>query len=612
MPPKPKEITTAADRLYDLVKREKEIPFKEAAKRLKVSVQTIEAWATFLEEDGILSIKYKFTTPYVTMPVLKKSKSKEYKEPEMKFQDKLVELEVKSDIEKTSELLDNADESRSNGEFGALGRVTDDLLNNLQKIGGFLVSRMELSPQRKTQITKELSSIEKQVGNASKLLKSNKFDEANTAYSELHVRMKNMLEKTRQQYTEVQEETSVDEKSMQKLLENTYNLLAQGKLEEAEENYDKIKQMFGVFSHKFVSERSEMQDNIVKLNRDLAVSSNKIKNQRLQEGTERINQLLKLTNQSIKRRQFPQATAYYMSVKKIFEWLPHGFLKEKRRLKEEILKVFAQIAKEREERLHSKFNLMAKQINGLLKDVRKQLGGGELHEALKTYKTLAKIYAELPRGFMKEKFDLQKGLVAVYNVLSVKLESSTEREIIVKTQKILGMLTNMEHQIHQGSLDAANRTYSEINSVFKRLPAGFISRKTELQGKIIDQYEKLLEKKDENKSTTFKNSAENLDKMVGAAYGKLRSGNYSAADDLYKQIKAAYVKLQPTDIKQRESIRNRILALYRRILMASPSTSAYSKIQLPSRPTSHESMAGIHKRIGELKSRSRAQVRLPA
>jgi len=51
MPPKPKSVTTAADQLYDLLQKEKEIAFKDAAKRFNVPVKTIEAWATFLEED---------------------------------------------------------------------------------------------------------------------------------------------------------------------------------------------------------------------------------------------------------------------------------------------------------------------------------------------------------------------------------------------------------------------------------------------------------------------------------------------------------------------------------------------------------------------------------
>ena len=60
-------IKTRADELVKLVKRMGEISFEDAAKQLSVSPSTIEAWANFLEEEKILSIKYNFTTPFLTV-----------------------------------------------------------------------------------------------------------------------------------------------------------------------------------------------------------------------------------------------------------------------------------------------------------------------------------------------------------------------------------------------------------------------------------------------------------------------------------------------------------------------------------------------------------------
>src|SRR4030042_6942873 len=58
-------ITTDVDDLVDLIKTKKEISMSDAAKQLKVSLATIEAWAGFLEEEGLISVKYKLTTPYL-------------------------------------------------------------------------------------------------------------------------------------------------------------------------------------------------------------------------------------------------------------------------------------------------------------------------------------------------------------------------------------------------------------------------------------------------------------------------------------------------------------------------------------------------------------------
>jgi len=348
-----------------------------------------------------------------------------------------------------------------------------------------------------------------------------------------------------------------------------------------------------------------MQDKIVKLNKDIVVYTHRITNQRMHNGAKKIEELLKLTNNSITRKQFRQATSYYLQIKKLFESLPRGFVSEKSRLKDHILKAFEQIAKNREKRLTSTFASMAKQIEGLLKDSHKALEDGDVQGALKTYKELNKIYSELPTGFMKEKFDLQNKLIATYNILSQKLESETESEMNVKSAKLLQMLEIFKHQIDQKNFDTAFKTYSEINAVFKQLPTGFIKWKTELQEKIIGEYEKLVDGKDSRKTTAFKSSMGELDNLIQQAYHNIKTRNFRRANSIYKQIKAAYIKLPSADLGQRELMRNKILTLYRRILLIEPQDSV-------ALPPSQARVGDVHRKIAELKSRSKARVRMPA
>jgi len=75
-------IETGVDKLLSLVKKKKRISFPEAAKSLGVSKEVIEEWADFLEEEGIISIEYKFTTSYLVERKLTgqelKTKTKEF------------------------------------------------------------------------------------------------------------------------------------------------------------------------------------------------------------------------------------------------------------------------------------------------------------------------------------------------------------------------------------------------------------------------------------------------------------------------------------------------------------------------------------------------------
>jgi chromosome segregation ATPase len=60
-------IVTGVDKLVTLLKQQGTMSISRAAKTLGVSEKTVEEWVTFLEEEDIVSLTYKFTTPYITL-----------------------------------------------------------------------------------------------------------------------------------------------------------------------------------------------------------------------------------------------------------------------------------------------------------------------------------------------------------------------------------------------------------------------------------------------------------------------------------------------------------------------------------------------------------------
>src|SRR3989338_1310388 len=61
MPLKDTVIETGADRLISLIEKKKEISITEAAKILTMPKVVVEEWASFLEEEGVITIEYKFS-----------------------------------------------------------------------------------------------------------------------------------------------------------------------------------------------------------------------------------------------------------------------------------------------------------------------------------------------------------------------------------------------------------------------------------------------------------------------------------------------------------------------------------------------------------------------
>ena len=72
-------IRTAADELFELVKKNGKISVEDAAKQLKIPLATIQSLVDFLVEENVFGIEYKFTTPYIYLyrENLKGAKSKE-------------------------------------------------------------------------------------------------------------------------------------------------------------------------------------------------------------------------------------------------------------------------------------------------------------------------------------------------------------------------------------------------------------------------------------------------------------------------------------------------------------------------------------------------------
>ena len=58
-------IETGVDKLVNLIKERGRVALQDAAKELGVSTTVIQEWVDFLEEEGIISVEYKLTKPYL-------------------------------------------------------------------------------------------------------------------------------------------------------------------------------------------------------------------------------------------------------------------------------------------------------------------------------------------------------------------------------------------------------------------------------------------------------------------------------------------------------------------------------------------------------------------
>lgn len=154
-------IETGVDKLVNIVKERGRISLDDAAKELGVSATVIQEWVDFLEEEGVLSVEYKLTRPYLVERKLTRkeveAKSKEFTSKKDVF---IRKAEVSlSFLEKQGEEL-----KKVKYEFDRLkrelGLELDTVKEDLKELESYLQLKEELQRQVEDQKSEAKLKIE--------------------------------------------------------------------------------------------------------------------------------------------------------------------------------------------------------------------------------------------------------------------------------------------------------------------------------------------------------------------------------------------------------------------------------------------------------------------
>ena len=130
-------IETGVDKLVNLINLKGKLSSDDAAKEIGVSATVIMEWADFLEEEGIVKIEYKITTPYI---VSSKITKKDLQEKAKEFSGKKEGFIRKAEVSI----------SFLNREAGKLNKIKEEF-DKIKKDLGFDINS----------IKKELEDLEK-------------------------------------------------------------------------------------------------------------------------------------------------------------------------------------------------------------------------------------------------------------------------------------------------------------------------------------------------------------------------------------------------------------------------------------------------------------------
>ncbi len=556
---KPQKIDTAADLLMTLLQNVKEISLADAAKTLGVPVATLENWSTFLEEEQLLQIKYKFTTPYLSLV------NKDKKAPHFEnFERKLPPDEINEEIQKIDESMGKIEDEVKRGDFSTVKGLVGSMFMSIRT----LKDNIKLDPSQKVSFEKKINEIESLIEKANSYTETSRFDLANKLYTEADEEIKTITLAMKRAYFESKKEPERFNDPKQ-ILDKAYSLMKEGKTDESRETYEKLKDVYNSLPGEFAERRSEMERSLVKLNKDLSMTMDRQSVQSMKQGIKKINDLVKNARDATNKNDFEKAEEIYYEIKKSFESLPEGFIKERRDLESQILGLFETISIKRKELITKAINSKISEVKVLIKSINDGITAGRIEESIKHYAKAKKVFEELPAEFINERLFIHQLLLPAYQNLYRLYISKSQREIKEKLESVKKMLDTMKAQSDANNIKAAEETYEGVKAEFSKMPAGFVNEKIDLQNAIIDTYQYMLSKSENQAHKILLERSLDIQKLVNEGCSYIKSGKVELAEEIYKHAVNAYNNLPPGFVYEKAVMRQKILNLYREVMLNS-------------------------------------------
>ncbi|MCP3685079.1 MAG: hypothetical protein GY861_20650 [bacterium] len=572
-------ITTAADLLISLLEEVKEISMADASKKLGVPLSTVEAWSTFLEEEKILSVTYKFTTPYLQFirPKVKKEDPAAPNRPmPMKPMAKTLAVdEVQKEIDAIEAMLSEAENELKDGQFDRAKQTLPQLMKKIKEVRADVSQGIDgADPETKNMFDSKLRTIEDTLDRAHKFVIQGKYEMASKLYDYTHTQLKQLLMQVKRLYSLVlvKAESSAlcgprGPNEIDVLFEQAYKAMKTGDLDTVQMVYDKIRQAYYDLPKMFMQKKAELETDLIKLNKDLSSNLDNYAKAEMADGTRKINEFISSINGLIKKEQFDTAEQVYYEVKQIFETLPGGYVQEKKALQRKIIRTYEQLALRRKQIISGRMSGQKKMLDSLILDTKKLLEAKKINEAVKKYKEVKRVYEEMPSGFITEKTTMQDRILELYDQLSSIYKDIFVQEMQQKSNDLNRLLLIMQQQIKQGQTNAAENTYKEINEVYKSLPEGFLVEKTELQDRILKAYETMLGMSGDMFATDTNSKITQLNNVLDDGFEHVHKKRYETAEESYMKVVKGFNELPKGVFPEKTAVREKMFKLYRELML---------------------------------------------
>ncbi|MBI2133433.1 hypothetical protein HYU11_02005 [Candidatus Woesearchaeota archaeon] len=582
----PDNVNTTADLLMSLLQEVKEISLADAAKSLKVPVATVENWATFLEEEGMLQMKFKFTNPYLALPAAKQGQPsfpEKASEPEKMHVKNDAHAAAKDDLApEPGEKLESAESmsiplpeakkmpaAKADAEEPGLFLGADKEIQTEQDVSSIIESlgvlKENLSGTRKAAVEDRLKYVYANIEKARTLSQQGRLDLAKRVFITVKDDIKRIAATIKSE--EGLKKGPEPHSEPKLLLDKAYTLLKENKLEETQKVYEQLRKEYSRLPIDFAEKKLELEKNLVKLNKDLSMTMDRKSIELMREGTRKINTLIIKVKEALARNDFFGAEESYYAIKKQYESLPNAFVKERRELESQILSLFEAISLKRKELITKALNTKISHIESLIQAISVKVREGRIDEAIRDYSSAKAVYEEIPAVFVNERIYLQQRLMPICQGLSEAYSKKSIGEVQEIRNSIMSLISRMRSCVEDGKVKEAEEAYESVKAIFSKMPAGFVKEKIDIQNIIIEAYQSMVSKSEIHIRRLMEAKSADVEKMIAEATECIKAGKLGLSEDIYSHAVRAYNDLPQGFMVEKSRIRHKMLDLYKELTL---------------------------------------------
>ncbi len=559
-------VTTDVDRLVDLLKARREIAVKEAAESLGVSIETVESWVGFLEEEGLVSLSYKFTTPFIT-----------YLEPEV---EEVVAAPAKpqgagffifQEGDSSKQQAHQAEEPTQQPEPQPQGRAVG-IVPALPEAQSILQSVTE------TQATAQPISISVDVN-----LRPSPFFQQ-MEQPPLAPRMQPPLV---QEVQRVQQDSCAAGRSLlvqqpergpapfslgtdvRDLVGEAYQHMKSGDLQKARSTYAQVRDHLESIPEEKHEERKEVEHHLLKLNRDLSVLIKEAALSYAQEIEAEIAGRLHLLSTKLSKGRLADAEREYKEVEKLYADYPPELLMRKLSLQSEILEQYRQLLKKKRTAVQKDCSRDVDELFRSLKRYRDLRQKGDAKGADEAFKKIRALYLTLPEDTLSKELVLGKEIVKTAPELLPLRKQGEHAMFFQKRGEIEKLFAICRKHIEEKNVPAANAVYQRLQRIFASLPKGFDNERLSLLTDISDIHARMIPLLADHLAKEFRHKSVELQKHIKLARRYLEKEHIDLARDIYREVMVGFNSLSGGFLVESTDLKVQLLTLYKELLVRS-------------------------------------------